>query len=171
MTKRLPSGWWIIPGLALGLLCWIAVAVTAIWLRSSAPANQSMADVRNGVLTVGTDHGGALAPRVAFVEALRQSGTTVRVTGRVCESACTLYLGVPGTCVSPRTLFGFHGPSSQIYGVGLSPAEFDRWSRIMADHYHQPIRAWFMAQARHVIVGMTHVRGSELIRLGAAKEC
>lgn len=169
--NRLPSGWWIIPGVALGLLCYLAVAVTAIWWRSHEPANQSLADVRDGTLTVANDYGGPLDDRYAFLDALRANGVRVRVTGQHCVSACTLYLGLPDTCVSPRTVFGFHGPSSQIYGVGLAPAEFDRASRQMADRYPPALARWFMAEARATIVGTVNVRGAELIRLGWAKEC
>ncbi len=117
-------------------------------------------------LVVGNDPGGRLDRRVELIRRLRATGTSVRITGAYCNSACTMYLGLPNACVAPTTVFGFHGPSSQIYGVGLAPAEFERWSRVMADHYPSPIRGWFLREARYVIVGMSQVRGSDLIRLG-----
>ncbi len=167
----LPRGWWIIPGIALGLLFWIAAALTAIWIYAAIPVNQAMPEVRNGVLTVGNDYGGRLDTRIAFVEHLRRRGVHVRITGADCASACTLYLGLPRSCVSPHTMFRFHGPSSQIYGVGLGPTAFDRWSRRMAEQYPPQLARWFMAEARNTIVGTVNVRGAELIRLGWARPC
>ncbi len=170
-SPSLPPGWWIIPGIALGLLFWIAAALTAIWIYAAIPVNQAMPEVRNGVLTVGTDYGGRLDTRIAFIESLRRRGVQVRITGADCASACTLYLGLPRSCVSPHTMFRFHGPSSQIYGVGLGPTAFDRWSRLMARQYPPQLARWFMAEARNTIVGTVNVRGAELIRLGWARPC
>lgn len=122
------------------------------------------------VLVVLNDDGGVIQERVDRIARLNREGTLVRIVGDRCNSACTMYLGMDTVCVSPNTIFGFHGPSSQIYGVGLAPADFERWSNIMADHYPSPIKEWFLADARYTIVGLVRVRGKELIRLGV-REC
>lgn len=116
------------------------------------------------------DRGGAVIERVRIIENYRQTGTRVEIRGDYCLSACTLYLGLPDTCVAPETVFGFHGPSSPVYGVSLAPQTFDRWSRVMAEHYPKPIRAWFLREGRHRTVGFYNYSGSDLIRMGI-KRC
>lgn len=118
------------------------------------------------VLVVLNDDGGSIRERVEQIDRLNRDGTLVQITGDRCNSACTMYLGMDTVCISPDTVFGFHGPSSQIYGVGLSPEAFEFWSHIMADHYPSPIKEWFLKDVRHIIVGLVRVRGSDLIDLG-----
>lgn len=112
------------------------------------------------------DHGGAVDSYIAAVQAER--GQPVRPVPDVCESACTLYLAT--RCVKPDTVLRFHGPSSQIYGVGLDRETWDRTSRQMAAFYPPGIRAKFLAEWRHVTVGMVTISGREAVALGA-KEC
>lgn len=120
------------------------------------------------VHVVRDDRGGLISDRVDEIRRLRRSGARVQIRGRVCYSSCTLFLGLPGACVSTRTTFGFHGPSR--YGEPLPRAWFDYWSRVMADHYPPSLRHWFMSRARHRIAGMYMVSGQELVRLGVP-EC
>lgn len=115
------------------------------------------------------DMGGPLEQRLATVATYRASQTRVVISGQ-CYSACTLYLGLPGVCVERSSEFGFHGPQSQYYGIALPPEEFEHWSRIMADHYPRPIRAWFLSEGRYVWPGVVVMTGSEVIRMGA-KAC
>ena len=77
-----------------------------------------------------------------------------------------MFLGLPQTCVSPETEFGFHGPSS--YGKPLSPAIFDQASQIIVDHYPDGLKAWYMDKARHELRRMYRLPGSEMIRIGVA---
>lgn len=121
-----------------------------------------------GRLVVGDDPGGSLPARVAQVARLRAEGAVVEIRGRYCLSACTLYIGLPRACVSPATVFGFHGPSSRFYGISLPPRQFEHWSRVMAAHYPPRLRRWFMASARHVTMGFARLSGRELIALGVA---
>ena len=87
---------------------------------------------RQSVLVVGNDPGGSVEQRVAVVRQLQGDGTQVEIRGDYCMSACTMYLALSRLCVAPQTMFGFHGPGSQIYGIGLAPAAFDHWSHVMA---------------------------------------
>jgi len=135
-------------------------------------AQQALAQVRpthsgtppsGSVKVVRGDPGGLLAPRQAEVQRLRASGRRVELRG-TCNSACTMYLGLENVCVDRRASFGFHGPSS--YGRPLPATEFERWSRIMAEGYREPLKSWFLDTARHDISGHKRLSGAELIRLG-----
>ncbi|WP_176846786.1 hypothetical protein [Roseicitreum antarcticum] len=134
----------------------------------SVPGGQTRV-ARDGTIIVERDNGGLLIDRIRYLGALRQSGQRVEIRGQ-CISACTLYLGLPQTCVSPDTIMGFHGPQSRLYGIALPPADFEYWSRVMADHYPPALKRWFLAEGRNEIMGVRQIRGSELIRLGA-REC
>lgn len=115
-------------------------------------------------LVVNNDRGGLLRDRLRQLAGLRQQSRPVQITGNVCLSTCTMFLGLPNTCVSPSTTFGFHGPSS--YGRALDPATFDTASRIIADHYPPTLRQWYMNTARYNIRGMHRVSGQNLINMG-----
>ena len=118
-------------------------------------------------MVVRDDRGGILAERSRMVQALQRSGTRVELRGR-CHSACTMYLGLENVCVTRGARLGFHGPSS--YGRPLALPEFERWSLLMARHYREPLRSWYLQRARYEIRGYLTLTGAELIRLGYA-EC
>ena len=128
-------------------------------------ASASLAIARNTIV-ISNDRGGAIAERVALIREYQDTGTRVEIRGDYCLSACTMFLALPETCVAPRTVFGFHGPSSRLYGIALTQTGFDRWSRAMAGYYPEPLRSWFMATARHRIVGFYKLSGQELIKMG-----
>jgi hypothetical protein len=112
------------------------------------------------------DPGGPLRERVSLIEHLSGRNVPIEITGRFCASACTLYLALPQTCVGRQTQFGFHGPSSPIYGISLVPEAFEHWSLVMADHYPAPLREWYLQTGRHVTTGMHIFTGADLIRFG-----
>lgn len=122
------------------------------------------ADASAEPLIVGNDRGGYLAERVEAIDRIRALRQRVEIRGRVCHSACTMYLGAGNICLSPDTRFGFHGPSS--HGTPIEKPRFEHWSRVMASYYSRPLRDWFMSKARHKIRGLHVVSGRELIRLG-----
>jgi len=147
------NGWWIAPSILIGAVLWALFA----WAAFASP------------LVITNDRGGVVAERVEQVRAMRQAGAVVRIKGR-CYSTCTMLLGLPSACVYPSARMGFHGPQSQFYGVALPPAEFERWSRVMAGHYPPKLRAWFMQTARHITMSVVVMSGADAIRLGA-KPC
>lgn len=147
---------------AAGRVCGVLAALTV-----ALSVSEGLAGVDR--LVVRDDAGGALVARLEEIARLRRAGVRVEIRGRYCLSACTLYLGLPHTCVSPETEFGFHGPRSAVYGVSLPPREFERWSRVMARHYPPVLRDWFLQRARHVTLGFVRLRGSALIGLGIAR--
>lgn len=115
------------------------------------------------------DPGGDLAKRVSEIAMLRQAGSRVEIEAGYCMSSCTLYLGLPGTCVAEQARLGFHGPSAVFYGVALPPSEFERWSHVMASHYSDPLAKWFMQTGRNRVVGFHELTGQALIELGVPK--
>ncbi|WP_051357899.1 hypothetical protein [Leisingera caerulea] len=118
---------------------------------------------------VHSDRGGSLAARLEEISRIKAAGEPVEIRGRVCFSTCTMFLGVPGTCVSPKTIFGFHGPSRG--GRRLSRKNFDYFSRVMASYYPGRLADWFLKSGRFRIHGVYKIQGSELIRQGLAKAC
>ncbi|CAD0186674.1 hypothetical protein RUESEDTHA_03583 [Ruegeria sp. THAF57] len=124
---------------------------------------QAAANTQNPYV-VGNDRGGYLHDRLIELENLQRNRVLVEIRGRVCFSTCTMFLGLPGTCVDAETIFGFHGPSRT--GRKLPKKDFDYFSRVMADYYPEPLKSWFMNKARNRISGVYKVKGAELIRMG-----
>jgi len=141
------------------------VLSAAVALAALAPPAPAGAQAARAVYRVAGDPGGPVEDRIALIERLRASGTRVEITGG-CWSSCTMFLSLSGTCVTPGAQFGFHGPGSPVYGVALAPERFERYSRLMADYYPEPLRSWFLAEGRNITVGFTRFRGSDLIRMG-----
>jgi hypothetical protein len=112
------------------------------------------------------DNGGNVEARVHQIAVLRQAGTRVEIRGR-CASACTMLIGLPKACVARTARLEFHGPSSQYYGVSLSPHQFEYWSGVMAGYYPPRMRAWFMSTARQTTMGVITISGAQAARLGA----
>ncbi|WP_338549493.1 hypothetical protein [Roseovarius phycicola] len=115
-------------------------------------------------LIVRNDRGGELAKRLRQIRELRQSGRPVEIRGGVCFSTCTMFLGLPQTCISSRTVFGFHGPSS--YGRPLAPKVFEEASHVIADHYPPALKRWYLETGRYRIRTLHRIRGARLIDLG-----
>lgn len=109
------------------------------------------------------DTGGSVIARWHEVTNLRVEGTEVRIEGP-CMSSCTMYLGLPNTCVSPSASFGFHGPRSGTTGRSLADTSA---ARLMASHYPPVLRNWFLRegqylQGNHVVT----LSGHQLIAMG-----
>ncbi len=115
-------------------------------------------------LIIRSDLGGRVGVRANQVINIRSLGQQVKIVGPLCLSSCTMYLGAGNVCVSPKTIFGFHGPS--YYGLPLSKPEFEYWSDVISSFYTAPLRDWYMTTARHTKSGMLRVPGAQLIRLG-----
>lgn len=133
----------------------------------SAPA---VAQVIGGddIVVIGNDRGGKVKARLIELNDLQRRARSVRILGDFCYSTCTMYLGLPQTCVSRDTVFGFHGPTRR--GRPLDPALFDYASRVIAHHYPATIKRWYLDTGRHEIRGLYKMKGAELIRHGI-KEC
>ncbi|MEL6572523.1 MAG: hypothetical protein AAFQ64_12730 [Pseudomonadota bacterium] len=147
-------------------------ALCAIWsaafflCQPTFSTAQQLAPIEPLVVT--NDRGGLLRKRIAEIQDIVAASQPVQITGRICYSTCTMYLGLPDTCVAPDTVFGFHGPSS--YGRPLAPDVFEQASQTIAAYYPEVLRDWYMTTARHELRQLHKVRGSELIRLGV-RQC
>lgn len=115
-------------------------------------------------LVIGNDRGGMVLDRLREIRRLRLSGQPVEIRGRICFSTCTMYLGLPQTCISPQTVFGFHGPTRQ--GRPMPPDDFDYVSRVIAHYYPEALRHWYLEKARHRVVPIYRVKAAVIIRMG-----
>jgi len=141
-------------------------AIMAATLGSAPSPVGAQTDIsfQTAPLVIRNDRGGLLRDRLRQLAELRLQGRRVEIRGAVCLSTCTMFLGLPGTCISPSTTFGFHGPSS--YGRALDPATFESASHIIADHYPPALRQWYLNTARYSIRRMHRGSGQNLINMG-----
>lgn len=148
--------------------CVHAITVGLIFLgvftTPSVATAQTNVSYSEQPLIVRNDRGGLLRERLREISQLRQQSRPVEIRGAVCYSTCTMFLGLPNTCISPDTTFGFHGPSS--YGRTLDPDTFSRASLIIASHYPAPLKDWYMNRARYKIHSIYRVKGENIIRMG-----
>lgn len=114
-----------------------------------------------GLPIIDKDYGGKLYARIESMEGM----VGVEIRGE-CYSACTLYLGLPETCVHKDAKLGFHGPKSP-FGIPLPEDVFERDTRVIASYYPPKIRKWFMEKARYEIYGLKVISGRKAIRMGA----
>jgi hypothetical protein len=152
----------------LTMVCGAILALLVSLLPTVASAQSSVATSSSSVMIIGNDQGGLVSSRAAEISRILAQGRHVEIRGQVCYSACTMYLGMPDTCVLPQTSFGFHGPSH--YGRQLSARDFEYWSQVIASHYPAPLRTWYLAEGRTRISDYFRISGSELIRLGV-RQC
>ena len=156
MSNHKQNAWgWVF---LAGLLFWVSVALLALF---AMPAEAR---------TIRNDGGGSVARYAGHVEAVRLSGNTLRIGGDYCASACTMYLAV-ADCVDLDTDFAFHGPRNRPAFGPLSPERFEHWSMLMADHYPEPLREWFVSTARYEIDGFMMLKGRDLVAMGVANGC
>lgn len=136
---------------------WIgAIIVIAIWFWLGFIAGAAFGR------TITHDMGGSVSDRLEEMQHM----TGARIEG-ICFSACTLYLDLPETCVTPDAILGFHSPSTAS-GLMLTRENWERLTRLMASHYPPQIADWFMREARYS-AKIIEIRGDEAIRLGARK--
>lgn len=144
------------------LLAALAVATTlGLGGMDARAADQSAYVVQN-------DRGGFIRDRLVELRNLRTSGRRVEIRGQICYSTCTMLLGLPNTCISPDTQFGFHGPSKN--GRRLSPDRFEYYTRVIAQYYPKQLNDWYMKTGRKRINGVHRIKGQDIIQMGS-KAC
>lgn len=112
------------------------------------------------------DSGGSVMARYQEINEFRLKGTRVEVRGQ-CMSACTMYLGLPNTCVSPSAIFGFHGPRDAGQNQPM-PNSFA--AKLMAAHYPGDLQAWFLAEAQYLPGNsVARLSGKQLISMGISR--
>ncbi|MBO9445960.1 hypothetical protein [Ruegeria sp. R14_0] len=121
-------------------------------------------------IQVGNDRGGRIVDRMVQIEIANRTQAQFRITGDYCHSSCTMLLGADDVCVSPKTVFGFHGPH-RANRTKMTTDEFDRKSVSLSRYYPSPVKSWFMSKARFAGPNeLLYVSGEYLIGLGI-KEC
>jgi hypothetical protein len=137
-----------------------AVSAAILWFPTPGTAKSP------ALFVVNSDFGGQVGPRAIRIMKMRSQGRRVEITGSLCLSSCTMFLGAGNVCINPKTVFGFHGPS--YYGLPLSSARFEYWSDVIASHYSAPLKSWYMRTARYKTSGFMRLSGAQLIELGYA---
>ncbi|MCA0044264.1 hypothetical protein [Celeribacter litoreus] len=145
----------------VSLSIWTTVAT------SGAYAARPKTQAPGATIIVRGDSGGGVRARYNEIQEINRLKQRVEIRSGACLSSCTMYLAVENMCVSPRAVFGFHGPYR--LGPKLSETEFEEWSRFIAAHYPLNIRVWYLDKARHSVFSMSRLSGTELIRLGVPK--
>jgi hypothetical protein len=109
--------------------------------------------------------GGLLNGMAADVSDINALGLEVRIVGRYCNSACTLFLGAQRVCVSPGTSFGFHRPQKPPGTGPMSGATLSAAIQLAGDHYRSGLRDWWerVGSRSRGILSMT---GAELTKYG-----
>lgn len=115
-------------------------------------------------IVVRNDPGGLVLPRIREIEEINRARAPVRISGQDCASSCTLYLGARQVCTEPGVLFRFHGPSAK--GRPLDPEYHDRIVKIMARHYPDRIRQWFLNGPSEETAGTINLSAAEVHRHG-----
>jgi hypothetical protein len=103
------------------------------------------------VVLISNNSGGNIAAFAADAAGYRDSGTHVQFAGR-CDSACTLFLGLPSQqiCVAPGAYFRFHSPS------GASARSEHVAQNYLMRKYPGWVRAW---------IGRNHGLSHQLITM------
>lgn len=146
----------------------VMAAVTVALMLCAQPSHAWVSAPKRILVT--HDLGGPIAERMRRIERMRARGEGVAIPHGRCISACTLFLGLPATCVGKNAEFGFHGPSAATGGLGLSPQEFEQVSTAMAQYYPSAIRHWFLSNARFQTLTYFSISGADLIAAGVT-EC
>jgi hypothetical protein len=117
----------------------VAVCMTAalIGLATAQAAPLDQIDTAPQTVSVANNSGGSIISFAFDAAKYRSSGTQVHFTGR-CDSACTLFLGLPKsqTCVSSGAYFRFHAP----FGVSARAQQLAQ--NYMMRKYPRWVQSW-----------------------------
>ena len=156
-----------IPQFTRGVSLAFATAMGVIASDAAQAATTPTLGASTPVLSVTSDYGGSVIGRYHTLAALRLQGTRVEVKGQ-CMSACTMYLGLPNTCVSPQAIMGFHGPRPRGQNA---PTPNGSAARLMAAHYPPKLRQWFMETGQYIPGDqVARFSGDQLVSMGV-KRC
>lgn len=92
-------------------------------------------------VVIRNDSGGYVAAYVMQKAQIERSGRKVRITGR-CDSACTMYLGLPKSqvCIEPGAYFRFHAPLARSQGTKRAA------TRLLYAAYPAWVESWISAK-------------------------
>jgi len=111
----------------------LAVAAT---LLGGLPGQANASGLlRPNHVTIWNDRGGRMIQYALNAKRIQKAGKQVRFSGR-CDSACTLYLGLPRSCISRNASFGFHLPYGSTTEGNRAAAQY------MMRKYPGWVRSW-----------------------------
>jgi hypothetical protein len=130
MEKRLTLS--LIGVLFCLLLTDSAVASQSKYSKRKPPSNQ---------ISISNNSGGNIAQFALHMSAINRSGAEVRFAGR-CDSACTMYLGLPQhkVCIAPGAYFRFHMPQAR------SAQTTNLAKRFLYRKYPEWVRSWIASR-------------------------
>jgi hypothetical protein len=131
-----PAAFGVVSGMRKALS---AIAVAAIVVNGLAAAATAAPFSRTSTITIRNDRGGTIIRYALKSREIAESGRQLRFAGR-CLSACTLYLSVSKSCVTPQASFGFHLP----YGAGKDGNAVA--VKYMIRSYPGWVRSWISAR-------------------------
>ena len=118
------------------------VALLTCGLFSTQATAFGLGDGSRPVVLISNNSGGNIAAFAADAAGYRSSGTSLQFTGR-CDSACTLFLGLPSRqiCVAPGAYFRFHSPSgvparAEHVAQNYLMRKYPGWVRAWIGHNH-----------------------------------
>lgn len=115
-----------------------ALAFSGIWTSVASAKPESMLQIPPiKSVSISGNSGGSIGQFALRTAKLRNSRTLVKFKGR-CDSACTLFLGLPPkqTCISKGAFFRFHAPKHR-------SAQAARYAQnYMMRKYPGWVRAW-----------------------------
>ncbi|MGH1356995.1 MAG: hypothetical protein ACRBBS_18245 [Thalassovita sp.] len=149
---------------AIALARFVLIAATVSLLFGVPP--QAIA-IDSPAYVVMNDHGGDVETRIKEIKFVANHYSRIEIKGGVCLSSCTMFLGLPQTCINPKTKFGFHGPTDS--GRPLTNERFDYWSAQIAAHYPANLERWYMSKARYLLKGYYCLTGAQLIKMGVRR--
>jgi hypothetical protein len=105
--------------------------------------------------------GGDFATFAAKIADHTARGDLVIISG-YCPSACTMHLAVPGACIKPGTVLGFHGATG-------TDADRAILHPLYAAYLPPAMAARFMAEWQYIKPGqeLARITTAEAVRLGA----
>ena len=120
---------------ALALLS--GCATSGAPMASTSGSHDTVARVSTNEIIVRNDSGGYVVAYAMRVQRLKQDGKRVRFAGR-CDSACTMYLGLPRNqvCIERGAYFRFHRPTARSKATVAAATEF------LTSSYPAWVRQW-----------------------------
>lgn len=117
------------------------------------------------IRVIRNDAGGNVNRYLMDASAASAFGQQIKIDGW-CASACTLYLGSPYTCVTPRAKLAFHAPR------GGSAQQNRHAAQVMAGKLPPVVGRWYMQNAAH-LTGQNYqmLTAKQLVRMGGSKYC
>ena len=117
-------------------------------------------------VVITADPGGTLIDYMARRKQYLDDGRRIEIRG-VCESACTVLIGLPDVCVTRNASLGFHAPTQRINGA-VKPSGAKLFGDMMLEKYPEPVRKW-IADNGGLTERLIYLRGRSLLAM--FKEC